>query len=245
MTPVSSSPTTPSRKPSRQTAASVAAWVAGQARLFQDEASPFRAEVAEGAPGIVIVTGENASGKSLFVRIAAARAQRPHGILPVSVSIRERSGGGTHEMSRMRQAMMFGEEGEQSTGATSVGVVEQAFGNLDHDGGSFLILDEPEIGLAEAYTRALGEFIGRQADSTPTTCRGVIVVTHSRPLVQGILDGSAATPTHVAVAADTAPQAGIERWLATPEHHTVEELLALNGIGFDRWRRVTRLLDDK
>ena len=90
---------------------------------------------------------------------------------------------------------------------------------------------------------ALGEYIGNQTLDVPTKCRGVIVVTHSRALVQGLIDGFGKTPTHVAVAAELQPEAGIERWLKTAEHRTVEELLALRDVGLDRWRRLNKVLN--
>lgn len=237
-------PTPKAKKAAKPTVAALATWVAEEVKLFGEE-SPFRATIAKGAPKLVVVTGENASGKSLFVRVIAARAQRPHKLLPVSVSIRERTGGGTHEMGGLRRAMMFGEEGEQSTGATSVGVVKTAFGNLDRDGGSILVLDEPEMGLAEAYARAMGEFIGQSAKTIPAKCRGIVIVSHSRPLVQGLIDGYGKTPTHAAISpAEDEREAGVPQWLATPEHHSVEELLALRDTGLARWRAVNKLLGD-
>lgn len=216
-------------------------WVADESVLFQAEDSPFNATVAEGAPKLAVVTGENASGKSLFVRVAADLVDKQD-TLPVSVSIRERTASGLSEIADLRRVFMFGDEHEQSTGATSVQVVATAFRNVDRPKGAMLILDEPEMGLAEAYTRALGEFIGQQARDIPAKCIGVLVVTHSRALVQGLCDGYDKTPTHVAVSAEAPAEAGIQRWLDTVEHRTVDELLALRDVGLDRWRRVNRLL---
>lgn len=215
--------------------ASTARWVCDDALLFRDEESPFRAAMSQKATKLVVVTGENASGKSLFVRIVSVVLNQ-EGIVPVSASIRERTGGG------MRQAMMFGEEQSQSTGATSVGVIQTAFKNLDRP--SALIIDEPELGLSDAYARALGEYVGSAAKSVPTKCRGVVVVTHSRSLVQGLIDGYGKTPTHVSVAAERKPKTSLLKWMAEPEEHSVEELLALRQVGHERWLRVNKLIKD-
>lgn len=204
--------------------------------MFNDDESPFQAAVAEGSPSLAVVTGENASGKSLYVRVVASLAHKD-GALPVSISIRERTGG-----DGMRKVMMFGDEQEQSTGATSVRVIDTGFKNLDRPKGSILILDEPEIGLSEAYASALGEYIGQQVKLVPSVCLGVLVVTHSRPLVRGLLRGFEATPTHVAVCGDAEPSAGLETWLETSESHTVEELLMLREVGHARWLQVLKLL---
>jgi hypothetical protein len=224
-----------------KSAAAAAEWTAKESLLFNDEESPFRAAIDRHDPGLVVVTGENASGKSLFARIAAAAVQK-EGRLPVSVSIRERTGAGSSGGGGLRRVMMFGDEQEQSTGATSVKVLETAFKNLDRDGGSMLILDEPELGLSEAYARALGELIGLRSLQAPQACIGVMVVSHSRPLIQGLLQGSGKEPSHVACAAEQEPEAGLERWLDSSEHHSVDELLDLREVGHHRWKRVVSLL---
>lgn len=224
--------------------ASAAREVAERSVLFNNDPSPFFAAVADGSRQMVVVTGENASGKSLFARVVSSILRVENRMVPVSVSIRERTGAGLDEMSSFRKVMMFGEEHERSTGATSASVVQTAFGNLRHDGGSVLVLDEPEIGLADSYTRALGQFIGEQATRVPRVCGGVMVVTHSRSLVRGIVDGLGADPTHVAISAGQPARAGLHAWLEREEHRTVDELLALQDVGLERWRRVSRLLGD-
>jgi hypothetical protein len=229
-------------KTKKRPVAALARWAAANSILFNCDPSPFHAVVDTQAARLVVVTGENASGKSLFVRVISAIAQTEDDMVPVSVSIRERTGSGHGEMDSLRRAFMFGDEHENSTGATSVGTVATAFRNLGHAGGAILILDEPEIGLSEGYARALGEFIGQQAKSTPRTCRGVVVVSHSRPLVRGLLDGFGRQPTHAAISGSATPKAGISNWLAADEHRTVQELLALRDTGLDRWRQVLRIL---
>jgi hypothetical protein len=223
-------------------AVGTARWVAAESMLFNDSGSPFRAAVS-GSARLLVVTGENASGKSLFVRVMAARLQQTEKVLPVTISIRERTGAGTSEVSGMRRVFMFGDEHEQSTGATSVNVVHNGFKNVDRP--SILILDEPEIGLSEAYAQALGTFIGEQAKDVPKQCIGVMVVTHSRPLVGGLIAGYGRRPTHVAVFPVEVPQkAGVTGWLDHVEERSVEDLLALRDVGLERWRKVNKLLKE-
>lgn len=222
-------------------ASKVAAWVVEDSLLFRDEASPFRAALRRGAVSLVVVTGENASGKSLFVRIAAEFV-RKEGILPVSVSVRERTGTTGGEMSGLARVMMFGDEREQSTGATSVSAVRAALNNLERPKGSLLICDEPEMGLSEGYARALGVLLGQGAKSLPARCRGVLVATHSRPLVRGIIEGLGRAPTHVACSCTGSPWVGLEHWLEEDEHRSVEDLEALQEAGLERFRQVAGLL---
>lgn len=218
-----------------------AEWLASESLLFADEQSPFTASVVAGDPRLVLIVGENASGKSLFFRALIGRAQM-YKASPITISIRERSGSGTFEMAGMRRAMMFGEENEQSTGATSVKVVSTGFKNLASREKSVLGLDEPEMGLSDGYAEAFGEYIGAMAYDTPTSCLGVIVVTHSRILARGLVGGFGKAPTFVRLGEGPST---LDEWLDTPEVHSVDELLALHDIGFERWRTVSKLLGDK
>lgn len=47
-----------------------------------------------------------------------------------TVSIRERTGAGTSDMAGMRRMFMFGDESEQSTGATSLKTAMKAFDSV-------------------------------------------------------------------------------------------------------------------
>ena len=193
---------------------------------------PFDMDIAPGAEKFMVVTGQNASGKSLFVKLLGAQTmQAKNAPTVVSVSIRERTGGG------FRAAFMFGDEAEQSTGATSVGTVVNAFEhNTDRPEGSVLVLDEPELGLSEGYSIAMGTYIGQKVAALSGACSGVILVTHSRPLVQAAVDAYGATPTHVALG----QRAGLSSWLTSVEQRTVDELLGLREVGLERWRWTMR-----
>lgn len=217
----------------------LATWVATESALFANDDCPFAVHVAPGAPKLVVVTGENASGKSLLFRVLTAKVNMA-GALPVTLSIRERSGSGTGEMARFRQSMVFGDETDQSTGAASVRAVTAAFQNLDREQGSVLGLDEPELGLSDGYARALGEYIGEQARTLPRTCSGAVVVTHSRSLVDGLVRAYGKRPTFVSTGVD-APRT-IADWVATPEVRTLEELLALPETNLDRFRWAAQVL---
>ena len=86
-------------------------------------------------------------------------------------SIRERTRAGLGDMAGMRRTMVFRNEAEQSTGAPSVGVIGPAFNNLPNRAGegyrTMLVLDEPELGRSEGYTRARGTRPGGQITVMP------------------------------------------------------------------------------
>jgi len=132
-----------------------------------------------------------------------------------------------------------GEPSPVVTSSQSVSTVTRAFANLDRPTGTILGLDEPELGLSHGYAcaYALGRYIGEQALQLPRPCGGVVVVTHSRELVRGLVDGDGREPTFISVGADAA----LDTWLAACQEHTVDELLALNETGHERflWAQAT------
>lgn len=213
--------------------------------LWTDEKLPFSAAVEPGHPRVAVIAGENATGKSLFARILAAGAHHRHKLSPISVSIRERTGCGLDEMARFRQAMMFGDENEQSTGAASAKVLEAAFRNVhsraEEGKSAVLILDEPELGLSDGYAAAMGTYLAEQAEELPKKACGLVVVTHSRTLTQALIEGLGILPTFV----KTGDAQSFADWLEGERARTVEELLALPKLGHEQWRTVDQILRDR
>lgn len=154
-------------------------------------------------PRFAVVTGENASGKSFLARTLASQLRRDRPrleVIPVTMNMRSRGG--------MERAIMWGDEGRQSTGRLSVKAVMGGLKTCrerEHD--HVLILDEPDIGLAEGYAGALGAYVAAFVDTMPERTLGVVIVTHSRPLVRALMPTD---PTSVRVGDDPRPLA---RWL--------------------------------
>lgn len=212
--------------------------------LFNGEGSPFSCAVQEGDHRLVVVAGPNASGKSVFVQILAAWGRKePYNWSPVTVSIRERTGSGLSEMAGMRRMFMYGDESEQSTGATSVGVTLNGFKNIwteNPEKPRLLVLDEPDMGLSEDYAFAMGQLIAEEtlaAFPEGKRCSGVVVVTHSRKLVEGIRAAGVA-PGFVAME----DALTLDEWLASSKHRTLEELKNLSALGHERHRQVREMV---
>ncbi len=222
----------------------LARWAVSESRILTEESSPMRAAFLQGDPRLLLVVGENASGKSLVFRMIAGLADR-HGILAMTLSIRERTGGGLFAMAHMRRAMIYGDEETSSTGAVSASVVKRGFDNMrERDGPCILALDEPELGLSDGYAAALGELIGANAaEAGPMAC-GTIVVTHSRELARGLMRGLGAAPSMIAMTTGgvDAP-CGVDAWIESREDRSVDDLLRLADASLDRFRRVQRILD--
>ena len=199
--------------------------------LWEAGALPISAHFTAGHAQVLFVAGENCSGKSYFVenlRIWAKHLVKEG--CSICVSIRERTGAGLSDMAGMRKAMMFGDEAEQSTGATSVNVLGTAFRTLqaraDENAKALLVLDEPEIGLSEGYTAALGTWLGQRLREVSPECIGVVIVSHSRALARAMA-AEIGTPSFVHMGKPL----DFETWVSSTEAHTVDELLQLGTTG--------------
>ncbi len=202
--------------------------------------APVRVSWTPGSPdsGVFILVGDNASGKSLLMRILASWLNDDK-VEPLQVSMRYRTEAGLH------RAFMFGSESDRSTGAVSLHAV---MGGLRTCRGrstpSWLLLDEPDIGLAEGYSQALGQHLaefGNELDGQGTRALGL--VTHSKALVRSLTE-RLKHPPHVLVTGEHHAGMTLEQWLQDQRSRTLEELLSLENRGFETWRKVQKILGD-
>lgn len=202
-------------------------------RFASDADCPFPCQtIVQGSP-VVVLTGANATGKSLAFR-HLARFAHAEALAVITLSIRERTGSGVSDMAGLRRSMIYGDESEQSTGATSVGVAQRGFANVatrlseSPPVPTLLMFDEPEMGLSEGYAGALGEYLAEQTLGLPETAPGVVVVSHSRALVHRLMDRLGHAPSFIHMGEEPTT---LEGWLNRSESRTVAELLALQDLG--------------
>jgi hypothetical protein len=221
----------------------LARWAVTDSAILTADESPFRGTLVTGDERVLVVTGENASGKSLAFRLIMQLANSG-GVEPIPISIRERTASGTDEMARMKRAFAYGDEETSSTGSVSARVVQSGFDALDTRAvPAILALDEPEIGLSDGYARALGEYIGARAQGMAGNACGVMVVTHSRALARGLLAGLEAEPTLVAMLGrEDEPVASLAQWIETTPERTIDDLLGLREVAHERFRAVSGIL---
>jgi ABC-type uncharacterized transport system ATPase subunit len=206
--------------------------------IFSDENRVFQPHLQPGPGNVAMIVGPNASGKSVLFQVLAMLA-RQEKIVPVTVSIRERTGAGTSDIAGMRRMFMFGDESEQSTGATSLKTVSKAFDSIqayaEEGRRALLLLDEPEQGLSEDYAAAMGTWLGSKANAlTHPNLLGLVVVSHSRSLMRSLREALPVAPSFVSMEVPTT----LEQWLEPPTPKTVDELLALPTVGSERRHKV-------
>jgi hypothetical protein len=205
---------------------------------------PFSLHHTTGHAKVLFVIGENVSGKSLFVGSLLGWSRAHHQVAPIEVSIRQRCGAGLSDMAGFARTMMFGDESEQSTGATSTQVLEGAFGTLAARAAdkspALLVLDEPELGLSDGYAHAMGTHLAQKAAQMPELACGLVIVTHSRSLARAFEAELGCTPSVVHLGS----AASWQQWLEGEAPRSVEELLALPKVGYERRRAVWRISDE-
>lgn len=199
---------------------------------------PLSLTLVPGDPdcGVFIMVGDNASGKSLMVRLLASRLNTDK-VEPLQVSMRYRTSSGMHRV------FMFGSDEDESTGAVSLHAVKGGMRTCqERMEPTWLMLDEPDIGLAEGYCLALGEYLARFGNDLDGNGQKALgLVTHSKPLVQGLAKHLRRRP-HFLVTGPRHAGMGLEQWLADNTPLGLDELLQLNDKGHQTWRAVEALL---
>ena len=189
--------------------------------IFEDTlpAKLFRGDAAS---PLLLVYGPNGAGKSFFLRVLGALAKE-EGFEPLPVTMGVRTAAGFHKCFMYSP---FGER-EESTGLNSLIAVKGAMRTAAGDDRKcFVILDEPDIGMAEGYAAALGEFVAQESKRLAAGSAGIVLCTHSKAMVRRYMACTDTRPHAVHLYGDFAetPQS-IEDWLAHQDVYSLERLL--------------------
>lgn len=204
---------------------------------------PARLEVGEPGSRVVLATGPNACGKSFACRylgmtIAQLREER-EGVKEgefFHIGMRMRTAGGGFISAK---SFVYGNEGSDSTGATSLRAVNGVLRNSSGRSHRHLIaLDEPEIGLSDEYAIALGEKIRIFASELPALCDGLIIVTHSRAFVGRLM-------TLKPHCLRFGPLSTAEWLSSAPVPATVEDLDSLSDRNLETYRAILKVLEKR
>lgn len=189
---------------------------------------------------VLVVTGENASGKSLaflilnnLVRNFGKDDKIDVLVMDIGMSRRTKSG--------IERAFMFGDEDRDSTGNISIKVMQTGVENSRrNDRYHYLMLDEPDIGVGEGYHNAIGQFLSDFATSLPEKCLGLIVATHSRKITRKLLDAGASS---LRLGNDLRD---VKEWVTNGDiEKSLDDLNALKTISLERFRGVSKMLNGK
>lgn len=197
---------------------------------------PSRLEVGT-RKDILLVTGENAGGKSLacflIKHLALNFAKEDKVDLEVmDIGMHRRTESG------IQRGMMFGDEKTSSTGEVSTSVMKNGISNSrNRKRPHYLILDEPDIGVGEGYHNSIGTFLTEYATTLPERCLGFVVVTHSRKIAKHLIEAGASS---LRLGGDLRD---ISDWIKDGDlEKSLDELLQLQEISRVRFRGVMKML---
>lgn len=151
-----------------------------------DDKGVITANFFPGKGKLLVVTGENANGKSFFRRLlqqAYRQSETKEDIEVMSISLQARAASGNPIRS-----FIYGDESHNSSGSNSVqtvltGISTSRARTTPHA----IIWDEPDIGLSDAYAAGVGRVIGEYAVDAPELTRAAVVITHRKALVNQLL----------------------------------------------------------
>lgn len=132
---------------------------------------------------LVLVTGENATGKS-FLRRVIAVALREHEIESIALSMQFRTAGG------IERCFVYGDENNSATGSLSANSVVGAITtSRGRDTKHAIVWDEPDVGLSDNYAAGAAEEILEFANDPPKNLLFAMVTTHRRAMLERLAVG--------------------------------------------------------
>ncbi|MFW6220000.1 MAG: hypothetical protein ACOC33_04095 [bacterium] len=142
---------------------------------------PIQVKFDVGNENLVLITGDNATGKS-FVRRLYQSVIKLNNTETIHLSQQGRCSSGIPSL------LIYGDETHDSTGNNTVNTI---FGGINtcksRNNKHYIIWDEPEIGLSEKYAGGVGVEIKKFVEDLPKLTQGVVIITHSKPLVKQLL----------------------------------------------------------
>ena len=197
------------------------------------------------SPGarLIVIVGENASGKSFMRRIVTQIGREIKvEVMPISMEGRGQSYGGL-------RGMIYGDESWESTGVCSAGTVRGGISTCKERTSPHIIFwDEPDLGLSENSAAGVGQAIGQFMAAPNPLTMAAIVVTHSKPLVKHLVEGLNPEPgayrnrphyLHLGTDPKDAPP-DLFDWLRTPV--VPRSLEDISEAGMRRFRLIGRIL---
>jgi len=138
--------------------------------------SPLYVNFQENDSKLYVITGENATGKSYFIKTITAMSKQ-NNIKPYHMGMISRSSGlydegGEHFWSIVPEEVA-------STGENSALLLLNGLeGIFKHDTKSVILLDEPTFGFSIGYQKVIADYIANFSVNIPLHLQGLIVCAH-------------------------------------------------------------------
>ena len=205
-------------------------------KYFSEEKgkAPVLASYEAGKSNLLILTGENAEGKSFFTKLFQEYCETREKVNCARIGMELRTSHG------LLKVFVYRSELEFSTGHNSIESLVngiKSFRNWQNP--HYIVFDEPTIGLSEGYQIAMGQYLAEFSGNLPKNIKGLVIVTHSRYLIKPLLP---LDPHHIRFG----DSRKLEEWVnSKPEAKSIKELLELPGKGIDTFRKICRIIDKR
>ncbi len=188
----------------------------------------------DGREPLVVMVGDNASGKS-FARRCVQAVSHKDSIESIHISMERRAGA---DVTGGIRGFIYGTEAGKSTGENSVGTVLGGIRTCQgRESPHVMFWDEPDIGLSDSWAAGVGVAIRKFVETPPRHTVAVFVVTHSKALVEQLVDFD---PTYVHFGDGEAPGT-LKAWLKAPV--VVRDIEQLAVQSRSRHVRIQKILD--
>lgn len=163
---------------------------------------PVKCRHWEGHPHLLVVTGQNATGKSILRRALTAHARRS-GVEVMDLSPEAKARGGIAGL------MIYGTEEDCSTGANSARTIRKAtMTSRARSSPHMLVFDEPDAGLSDEFAAGAGAELAEFCGSMSPHVSLVVVISHRVALVSSLLS---LKPSHLSLDSDMSLQQWVGR----------------------------------
>lgn len=188
----------------------------------------------DGNDPLVVMVGENASGKSFVRRIVTLMA-RENDVESIHISMEGRAG---PDFSGGLRPFIYGDEGYRSTGENSASTVVTGIKTCrGREKPHLMFWDEPDIGLSDSWAAGVGVAIREFVKKPPEHTRAVFVVTHSKALVGQLAEFY----PHFIYFGEDEPPKTLFHWIERPIiPRDIEELGKLSHV---RFKKIQKILD--
>ena len=198
-------------------------------RYFQGPNPAIDAKLDVGNSKLVIITGDNACGKSFIRKLVQCLCSKEN-LECIHLSQQGRATSG------IMRAMIYGSEEDESTGYISAKTINSAINTSRlREKPHSLFFDEPEIGLSENNSAAVGIKLKEFFDNPPANLQFAFVATHCRTLVRylGI--------NHWHLRLGGSPD--LQNWLEAPI--VPGNLEQLDELSLKKWQQIEKLIKMK
>lgn len=189
------------------------------------------AKLYPGESKLVVISGDNASGKSFMRRLVSVACHQEK-IEAIALSQESRQGGMGNDIVR---GLIYGTEHEMSTGHNSANVVVTAIRTSQGRTHKHIIFwDEPDIGLSDEYAAGCGKKMAEFLKEPPEHLFAAFVVTHRKALIRQLVK---LNPWHLRLGKEMTLQGWLSRRVVPVDPQNLKDE------GLARLRRISKILD--